>query len=278
MNGFGEVAERLRRSTVQVLDTREVGSGGSGIILDATGVVLTNAHVVRGTTAAEVKFWDGVRLPARILKHDHRRDLAILQVDTTGLPAASTASATAPRVGELAIAVGNPLGFIGALSTGVVHAVGPLPGLSRQSWLQTTVRLAPGSSGGPLANARGEVMGVNTMVIGMGAGGNLSLAIHIAEALRFLTESDESRAALGITVRPVPTPGERAPGFLMLEITPGSPAHRASLLAGDLLIGVNGRRFRKFSDLQEALDDPPAGPLSLQFRRGASLQHRTVTI
>jgi serine protease Do len=277
MTGFGEIAERLRRSTVQVLDVREAGTGGSGIIFDSGGVVLTNAHVVRGATA-EIRLWDGASLPARVLKYDSRSDLAALQVNTIGLPSASFASSGTPRPGELAIAVGNPLGFIGAVSTGVVHAVGPLPGAGRRTWVQTTARLAPGSSGGPLANARGEVIGVNTMIVGTGAGANLALAIPIAAALRFLTSSDNVRPSLGITVRPISISGERAPGFLILEVTDDEPAGRASLLPGDLLIGVNGRRFENFSDLQDAIDNAPAGRLSLQFRRGGGLQARTVTV
>jgi serine protease Do len=275
VTGFGEIAERLRRSTVQVLDVREAGTGGSGIIYDAAGVVLTNAHVIRGA-AAEVKLWDGARLPAKVLKHDPGRDLAALRVDTSGLPAASFVSAGTPRAGELAIAVGNPLGFIGAVSTGVVHAVGPLSGIGSRTWVQTTARLAPGSSGGPLANARGEVVGVNTMIVNTGSGGNLALAIPIAAALSFLSTSD-SRVVLGITVRPIAVSGERAPGFLILETTQNEPADRASLLPGDLLIGANGRRFVQFSDLQEAIDNAH-GQLSLQFRRGTGLQQRTVTI
>jgi serine protease Do len=275
MTGFGEIAERLRRSTVQVLDDRTRGAGGSGIIFGAGGVIITNAHVVSGSTA-EVKCWDGVRLPARVLKHDGGLDLAVLQVDAVGLPAA-VSSTTTPRAGELAIAAGNPLGFIGAVSTGVVHAVGPLPGISPRPWVQSTARLAPGSSGGPLANARGEIIGVNTMIAGLGGRGNLALAVPVAVALRFLTGPDKSRVNLGVSVRPIAIPGERGTGFLILQTTPDGPADRASLLIGDLLIGANGQRFGKFSDLQQAVDNAPAGLLSLQFLRGG-LRRRTVTI
>lgn len=275
MKGLGEIAERLRRSTVQVL---EAGHGaGSGIIWNAAGLVLTNAHVVNGATA-QVEFWDGARLPAKMLKHDRHRDLAALQVEASGLPAASKSGSGTLRAGELVIAVGNPFGFIGAVSTGVVHAVGPLPGFGRRHWVQASVRLAPGNSGGPLANARGEVVGVNTMIAGMGAGGNLALAIPIAAVEQFLNTSDNARVTLGVTVRPVSVPYERAPGFLILETLPGQPADNASLLIGDLLIGVNGRRFQNFSDLEDAIEAAADGRLSVQFRRGAGLQERTVTI
>jgi len=275
MNAFGEIAERLRRSTVQVLDGGH--GGGSGIIWNDAGLVLTNAHVVRGA-AAQVELWDGRRLPAKLLKQDDRRDLATLKIDASGLPAAASSVAPALRPGELVIAVGNPLGFIGAVSTGAVHAVAPLPGFGRRSWIQSSVRLAPGNSGGPLANALGEVVGVNTMIAGLGSGRNLALAIPIVAVRQFLTQSDSAGPTLGVIVRPVSIPSERAPGYLILETTAGAPAEKASLLMGDLLIGVNGRRFLNFSDLERAIDSATDGRLTLQFRRGGRSQERSVTI
>jgi serine protease Do len=275
MNAFGEIAERLRRSTVQVLDGGR--GGGSGIIWNDAGLVLTNAHVVRGP-AAQVELWNGARLSAKLLKQDDRRDLAALKIDASGLPVAPSSAVPALRAGELVIAVGNPLGFIGAVSTGVVHAVGPLAGFGRRSWIQSSVRLAPGNSGGPLANALGEVVGVNTMIAGLGSGRNLALAIPVAAVRQFLSRSDNEGATLGVIVRPVSIPSERAPGFLILETTPGAPAEKASLLIGDLLIGVNGLRFLNFSDLEHAIETAVDGRLTLQFRRGGRSQERSVTI
>ncbi len=153
---FGDVVEKLRRSTVQV------GGGGSGVIWSPDGNIITNAHVVEGAPdrsgAVEVQLWDGRRLSGSVVKKDRRRDLALLQVQASGLPAALPGDSNALRVGELVIAVGNPLGFIGAASTGVVHKV------DNRSWVVSQLRLAPGNSGGPLANARGELVGINTMI------------------------------------------------------------------------------------------------------------------
>src|SRR5580700_6441883 len=145
---FGEVAERLRRSTVEVR-LRGADAGGSGVIAAPDGRVVTNAHVARGANAT-VRLWDGRELPARLLARDARRDLATLQVETVeagGLPAAAFGDSNALRVGELVMAIGNPLGFIGALTTGVVHALGILGGFGRQNWVLADVRLAPGNSG-----------------------------------------------------------------------------------------------------------------------------------
>jgi serine protease Do len=269
MTGFGEVAERLRRSTVQVLSRGTAQAGGSGVIATADGIVLTNHHVVTGT-AAEVKLWNGDRIPAKLTGRDRQRDLAALQITASSLRAAELASAC-PRVGEL-------VGFVGAVSTGVVHANGPLPGLGPLPWVQSDVRLAPGSSGGPLANASGEVLGLNTMIVGRGGFGNLALAIPIAAALRFLHGHDAAQGVLGVTVRPVQLPNERALGFLILETTTNEAADRASLMIGDVLMGAEGRTFARLADLQEALHNARDGRVSLQFRRGGSSRQRTVVI
>ncbi len=124
---FGEIVEKLRRVTVQV------NGGGSGVIWSPDGNIVTNAHVVDGATsdAVQVELWDGRRLPGKIVQRDRRRDLAVLRVEASGLPVATPGDSDALRVGELVIAVGNPLGFIGAASTGVVSRVRQsVPGLS----------------------------------------------------------------------------------------------------------------------------------------------------
>src|SRR5579871_2403935 len=115
---LGEVAERLRRSTVEV-HLRGANAGGSGVIASSDGRIITNAHVARANHAS-VRLWDGREFPATLVARDPRRDLAALQVEATGLPAASFGDSSALRVGELVVAIGNPLGFIGALTTGVI--------------------------------------------------------------------------------------------------------------------------------------------------------------
>ena len=127
--------------------------------------MVTNAHVIRGSRVS-VQLWDGREFEAAVGSRDPRRDLAQIRIDAANLPAASAADSSEVRPGELAIAIGNPLGFVGALATGVIHAVGPLRGVGRQQWVQADVRLAPGNSGGPLADAHGRVIGINTMVGG----------------------------------------------------------------------------------------------------------------
>jgi serine protease Do len=259
-DSLGEVIEKLRRITVQLRTQRN--GAGSGVVWSRDGRIVTNAHVVQGaggSSTVEVELWDGRRLPGRIENQDRRRDLAIVQVDASGLPTATSGNSNALRVGELVIAVGNPLGFTGAASTGVVHESG------NQSWVVSQIRLAPGNSGGPLANARGEVVGVNTMIAS-----GLAFAIPSHAVNQFVRSPLEDREGLGVVVRPVKS------GLIVLEVIPRSAADRASLLQGDVLVGAGGKRFQSLQDLGIAIDRSRGGILELQFRRGTSGNIRTV--
>lgn len=283
--GFGEIAEGLRRSTVVVHAGRR--GSGSGVIWSHDGLIITNAHVAHADSLAvlgrrvAVELWDGRSFDAAVVSRDFRRDLAALRVPASGLPAATLGDSWRLRPGELAIAIGNPLGFVGALTTGVVHALGPLPGLGPQRWVQAAIRLAPGNSGGPLADARGHVIGINTMVAG-----GLALAIPSNAVAQFLT-AGPSDTWLGVTLHPVRVPRRTGPasGLLVLEVTPGSPAANASLLPGDILLGADGQAFSSLEDLAESLEaadrpglHPGPGLLRLDFLRGSLSNVRRVTV
>jgi len=249
-DGFGEIIEKLRRATVAIRTRRN--RGGSGVVWSGDGVIVTNAHVVEGAgEAAEVEFWDGRRVDGKIEQKDRRRDLAALRVPASGVPAVAAGDSDALRTGELVIAVGNPLGFIGAASTGVVHS------MENRSWVISQLRLAPGNSGGPLANARGEVVGINTMIAG-----GLAFAVPTRSVARFLSQDVSVDQRLGVVVRPAPY------GLLILEVKPGSPADRASLLLGDILVEAIPRN----------LPQNNGSILELHFRRGGSANIRTVVV
>jgi serine protease Do len=250
MYGFGEIAERLRRSTVQVFDGepargRRARGCGSGVIWRADGAVLTNAHVVRSETP-EVELWDGRRFGARVVSRDGRRDLALLRTDSTGLEPSSPGDSNSVRAGEFVLAIGSPLGFAGAISRGVVHSTGPIMGMGKHAWIRAGVQLAPGNSGGPLANAHGEVIGINTAIFN-----GLGLAIPSNVATEFVTRGP--RPALGVTLRP------EQHGLRVLHVEPDGPAAVASLMEGDLLLGT-------FDDLSDALDSG-GDVLALRFLR-----------
>ena len=263
---FGQIAEKLRRSTVQV------GAGkrhfGSGVIWSDHRIV-TNAHVLVTADTPQIELWNGRRAPARILKTDRRRDLAALQIDCDGLDAVTHGDSVALRPGELLIAVGSPFGFVGAVSTGVFHHAGVFPG-SAQAWIVSDVRLAPGNSGGPLANARGEVVGINTMLAG-----RMALSIPSKSVAQFLAKAETHRPGLGVVVRAMQT-GAKEIAFLVLEVTPRSAAERASLMPGDVLVGADGKSFRSLDDFEDALQSTQQGRIAIEFRRGDRTRLRRV--
>ena len=273
VTGLGEIAEELRRATVLIHS--ENRGDGSGIIWSSNGSIVTNAHVVRGSRAS-IQLWDNREFEATILSRDSRRDLAALCIAASGLPAVSVADSSQIRPGELVIAIGNPLGFVGALSTGVIHAVGPLRGIGSQQWVQAGVRLAPGNSGGPLADARGRVIGVNTMVAG-----GLALAIP-SNAVRDFLVSGAPDAWLGVTVHPVRIPRGAgrgsAFGLVLLKVEQGSPAASASLLPGDILLGTDEKSFVSVDDLAEALQGRGPRLVRFEFLRGGYQSIRRVTV
>ena len=271
---FGDISERLRRSTVLVR-AGDRGSG-SGVIWQRDGLIVTNAHVALGART-RVQLWDGREFYAAVISRDPRADLAALRTDAAeaqDLPAAQAADSSQLRPGELAIAIGNPLGFVGALTTGVIHGIGPLRAFGPRHWVQASVRLAPGNSGGPLADARGHVIGINTMVAG-----RLALAIPSNAVRQFLLEGPGA-AWLGVTLRPVRVPrrGGNAFGLVILEVEPHSPAGRASLLPGDILWGTEGRAFRSLDDLAHALAATAPHVLRLEFLRGDYAHLRRVSV
>jgi len=273
---LGHVVEKLRRSTVAIaVSLRGAGgaeAGGSGVVIDANGGIVTNAHVAAGPRAT-VEMWDGRRFEASVLRRDEGRDLALLGVRATGLPAAELGDSGRLRAGEIAVAVGSPLGFRGAMSAGVFHADGNPPGPGGRRWVEAALRLAPGNSGGPLADSAGRVVGINTMIAG-----GLAFAVPSDSVRRFLARP-RSGPALGVTLRPLVfrEGARRRFGLQVVEIASGSPAEEASLRGGDVLTGADGRDFAALDDLQDVLSEW-SGAMRLQFRRDDLARPRTVTV
>jgi serine protease Do len=170
------LADALRRVTVEVTDTGP--AIGSGVVW-APELVVTSAHVVP-RPHVRVRRADGSRVAGRVVARDLQADLALLHVPGLGLPAATIGSVDELRVGSLLVAVGHPFGVRGALTTGIVHATGS-SGRGSRSWIQGDLRLGPGNSGGPLADARGRVVGINAMIVG-----GLALAIPVSEVTQFV--------------------------------------------------------------------------------------------
>jgi serine protease Do len=213
---------------------------------------------------------------ADVIVRDTTCDLASLQIPASNLYAAESADSSDLRAGEVAIAVGNPLGFVGAMTTGVIHGVGPIRGLGRHSWVQSDVRLAAGNSGGPLADVRGRVIGINSL-----RAGRMSLAIASNEVARFLREPRKQESSrLGVTVMPVrlPKSSGQSFGLVLAAVQPNSAAARASLLPGDILLGTETGAFESVNDLALALEKSDLAILRLEFLRGDYARVRKVTV
>lgn len=267
----GRVAETIRRSTVQIRsgDGHREGNG-SGVVLGDERVV-TNAHVIQ-KHALIAESWEGKSVPASVVKMDRGRDLALLNVTGLKAPSVQLGDSDDLRPGTPVLAVGNPFGFIGAVSTGIVHSIGPVAPISSSSWIHADIRLAPGNSGGPLADLQGRVIGINTMIIT----GGIALAIPSRSVQSFLTRGSSPRS-LGVVVRPIRLQN-RGVGLMILELVHGGPAERASLLPGDILVAANDKRFRFIDDLQTGIDEAREALLRLEFYRAGQEKLRQVAV
>jgi serine protease Do len=252
----------------------EVRSGergaGSGVIWGSDGLIVTNAHVVRAPNM-EVVLADGATLPATVAARDDAHDLAALRVAATGLPTAALGDSDSLRVGQVVLAMGNPLGLTRALTMGIVHALGTG---DRGRWIQADIRLAPGNSGGPLVDAEGKVIGINSMIAG-----GLALAVPSSLVTRFLA-GDTRPAYLGVRVQGVRLPGaEGTQCLLVLETIDGGAAARGGLLPGDLLLTAGRTTLHDPRDLPSTLRDlTPGTPLPLTILRAGLRREITIVL
>jgi len=267
---------------------RERGGAGSGVVVTPDGYVLTNEHVVQRVEEARVAFVDGRSVPAVVVGRDPATDLAVLRAQAAALPYARLASAKQLRAGQLVVAVGNPLGFESTVSAGVVSALGrslrSRQGRLIEGIVQHTAALNPGNSGGPLVDARGRVVGINTAIIAMAQG--IGFAVPAATAqwvlTEILTQGRVRRAYLGISVRdrPIDLRLVRALGLSVTRATEvigrdeSGPAVESDLRPGDLIVGVNEAQVNGVDALHRHLSRWPVGsPLTLVIvRRTQSLK------
>jgi len=236
-------------------------------VLTPDGFLLTNAHVVEGGDAGRATLPDGRTEGFRVVGADPLSDLAVLRADGDGYAPATLGDAERLRVGQLVVAIGNPNGFAGSVTAGVVSALGrSLParaGAARRTIdnvIQTDAALNPGNSGGALADARGRVVGINTAVAGVGLG--LAVPIHAATRTlvgQLMSTGRVRRAFLGIAGGPCPVPPAvarrvgQSSGVEVIEVTPESPAARAGVRAGDLVLAVGGEAVTSVGDLQRLM-------------------------
>jgi S1-C subfamily serine protease len=269
-----DVAERVTPSVANLRVTRRARGGrvpagaGSGVALTPDGFLLTSAHVVAGPNrAGRATFTDGRELRFEVIGADPLSDLAVLRADADDLQPATLGDAERLRVGQLVVAIGNPHGFAGSVTAGVVSALGrSLPARTRRTAriidnvIQTDAALNPGNSGGALVDSSGGVVGINTAVAGIGLG----LAVPINTATRsivgaLMSEGRVRRAYLGIAGGPRPLPPHArshsplATGVEVIEVVDGSPAERAGVRAEDLIVEVDGTPIGGVDDLQRLM-------------------------
>lgn len=273
------IVDRLSPTVVhvQVRGARQgrVAQGsGSGVIISPDGLLLTNNHVVEGADEIELSGADGRRYGARILGRDPDTDLAVLRASTAErLPSAELANSKLVKPGQVAIAIGNPLGFEQTVTAGIVSAVGrslrAQNGRTISDVIQTDASLNPGNSGGPLLGTHGQVIGINTAMI-MGAHGIcFAVASNTARTIlsQILRHGRVRRAVIGIVGHQTPVPravADRArlgnsSGVRVIDVQSGSPAEQAGIRRGDIVVGLGGEPVTGVDDIARLLDDTRIG-------------------
>jgi S1-C subfamily serine protease len=287
--------DRVGPAVVHVMaygkDGKPAGQG-SGVIYTPDGYVLTNSHVVAKAARLTASLTDGQSFEAALIGGDPVTDIAVLRLAGTGLPHAELGVSAGLKVGQLVIAIGNPLGFTCTVTAGIVSALGRTlrtrGGGLLDSVIQTDAPLNPGNSGGPLVSGAGRVVGINTAVIAPAQGICFAIGIDTAiwVATRLMRDGRVRRSRLGMAAQTVPITTrvrrfhglQQASGAMISEIAPDGPARRADLHAGDIVVSFDGAMVTGVDDLHRALTLERAGiPLPLRVLRRAELVTVTVT-
>nr|WP_280864710.1 Do family serine endopeptidase [Falsiroseomonas frigidaquae] len=265
---------------------------GSGFIVDASGFVVTNNHVVGSAGRVTVELADGRELPARVVGSDPQTDIALLKVEAGGsLPTVSWGPSADLRVGEPVLAMGNPFGLGGTATTGIVSARGRQIGAGPyDDFIQTDASINPGNSGGPLFNMRGQVVGVNTAIFSP-SGGNIGIGFAVPSQIAQSVVSDlrddgrVERGWLGVSLQNVDSElaealgVPQAHGALIAAIEPGSPAARAELRPGDVVTQAGDRQVQDSRDLATAVGNAnPGATITLTLHRDGEQRQQQVTL
>ncbi len=247
---------------------------GSGFIVSADGYILTNAHVVDGAKTVDVKLTDRREFTAKVLGTDPKSDVALIKIDARDLPVVKIGNAKDVKPGQWVVAMGSPFGFENSVTAGIVSAKSrSLPGDGYVPFIQTDVAVNPGNSGGPLINMHGEVIGINSQILsGTGGSIGISFAIPVDDAMRVVEQLKNSgrvrRGRLGVEIREVgkdvaEAMGIKAQGALVTRVEAGTPAEKAGIVGGDIIVKFDGRPIDKSVDLPRAVGDTKPGTRSV---------------
>lgn len=263
---------------------------GSGFVISADGLILTNAHVVSGADTVRVTLKDGRELSGKVVGQDPLTDVAVVRVQANNLPTVPLGNSDSLKAGEWAIAIGNPLGLDNTVTSGIISATGRSSSEvrvadKRVSFIQTDAAINPGNSGGPLLNQRGEVIGMNTAIIGGAQGLGFAIPINTAQKIsqQLIAKGRVDHPYLGIQMRTL-TPdlkqqinSDRQVGFrvqddqgvVIFQVLPNTPALRSGLRAGDVIKKVNGQTVTKADQVQQAVENASVGgTVRLEVNRG----------
>jgi Do/DeqQ family serine protease len=248
---------------------RQQNSLGSGVVIDKSGLILTNNHVVKDADEITVRFSNKQEAKGKVVGTDGKTDLAVIRVSAKDeLPVALLGNSDTLRVGEWAIAIGNPFGLDHTLTVGVVSATGRSEvGIAAyENFIQTDASINPGNSGGPLLNVRGEVIGINTAIVASGQGIGFAIPINMARKVMddLVKKGKVTRGWLGVGIQPL-TPelaksfGVSGEGVLINQVMPKSPAEAAGLKVGDLILSIDGKPLKDPRELQRIIAEADIG-------------------
>lgn len=277
---------------------RIVRGSGSGFIVSADGRILTNAHVVDGADTVSVTLKDGRKYEGKVLGKDTVTDVAVVKISANSLPTVALGNSEGIKPGEWAIAIGNPLGLDNTVTTGIISATGRSSSAvgvpdKRVSFIQTDAAINPGNSGGPLLNARGQVIGMNTAIIGGAQGLGFAIPINTADRIsqQLIATGEVEHPYLGIQMAQLtpqlkqdinsdPNSGlsvAEDSGVLVVKVMPNSPAARAGLRAGDVIHQINGKTVNSAQQVQQAVENSSVGG-SLQLGVNRNEQSLNVAV
>ncbi|HQR96146.1 MAG TPA: Do family serine endopeptidase, partial [Thiotrichales bacterium] len=270
---------------------KEMQSLGTGFIISADGYIITNHHVIADADEITVRFSDRKELSAKVIGSDERTDIALLKVEAKGLPTVTLGQTSKLKVGEWVLAIGSPFGFEATVTQGIVSAKErTLPDDTYVPFIQSDVAINPGNSGGPLFNLAGEVVGINSQIYSRSGGFmGLSFSIPIEVAMNTVDQLKRNgrviRGYLGVNVQEVTSElsesfgMDKPKGALVTEVFPDTPAAKAGIKAGDIVLSVNGREVNKSGSLPPVIGMTPVGqPVDIKLLRQGRLMNVTVVI
>lgn len=262
---------------------------GSGFLVEASGLIVTNSHVVQGQPELMVTLWNGRTYTGKVLGNDPLTDLALVKIDARGVPTVPLGNSDTAHVGEWVLALGSPLGLRRTVTAGIISSTNREVAVNeRMAFLQTDAAINPGNSGGPLVNMAGQVIGINTAIAAEAQGIGFAIPVNALKLVLndLKTRGHVVRAWLGVSFAGItPELAERFPelkgqkGVIIAQVVPGSPAEEAGLRTEDILTAVDGKAITSARDLVEAMARrKPGEKVRLTYRRGGKQATATLTL